>query len=243
MSEPTNDKGMIPLDDPALRPGADADAQQGLGSAASAMEGLQLDVPQGRKLNVQAILVLGVLVIAGGALFAMRKVGLAPARGIVSEAAAVPQIPELPAGARGDHQQVLQDLGASRVQQQVPGEQVKKNPFRLTGTLTPGGPSAPETDPRLAAADSASRAERERLMREAQARRESISTQLKSMVINGIMQGNIPVVRLNGKLYRVGDTINKTFTLDKISDRSVMVSADGQSYELKMPDLENKSEK
>lgn len=225
--QPTSE--MIPL-------GAEeADQQRApdeLSGASEAMAGLDLTAAPKSRFNMQIVVLAIIVCVAGGVLYAMRRVGLAPAAGIAQTDFKY-DLPQSPPGAKTDHKNVLADLNASRTQQQVPTDQVKKNPFRMSGAVM-SGPAADPVDPGKAqsAMDAAERAARQKADREAAEQAKTIDTALKQLQLNGVMAGRVPVARINGKLYREGQVVNKWFTIRSIEGLKVVLEAEGKQYDL-----------
>ena len=220
--QPTSE--MIPLGtDENLNPGG---GPEELSGATEAMQGLDLTAAPKTRFSMQMLILAIIICVAGGVLYAMRRVGLAPAAGI----AAQPFTHEVPQFAKTANQQsVMADLSASRTQQQVPPDQVKKNPFRMAGAVMMGGP-APElgTTKFVDTTDAAARAaEMERL-----AHAKSLEQAFKALQLNGVMSGKPPVARINGRLYREGMVVNKQFTVAAIDGLKVKLTADGREFEL-----------
>ncbi|MGH7133108.1 MAG: hypothetical protein ACREJO_14315 [Phycisphaerales bacterium] len=210
-----------------------------LSGATEAMQGLDLTAAPKSRFNMQMVILAIIVCVAGGVLYAMRRVGLAPAAGI----AATPfkyDLPQSPKGAKNDQTSVLADLNASRTQQQVPTDQVKKNPFRMAGAVMMGGPAPePGTVKPIDTTDAAARA----AALEAAAHAKSLEQSFKALQLNGVMSGKPPVARINGKLYREGMVVNKQFTIASIDGLKVKLTADGREFDLTIANADGENTK
>jgi len=172
-------------------------------------------------------LVLVVAAVGIGALLGMRK--------LTSPGAAMATVNiDYTPGQRGvadAHKRLVEVLDRSTTPVQVPTDQIKKNPFQFATaptTATPiakGGEDAEAAAIRMRAAELA-------------ARQKKIVDALGTLKVNGVMQGSVPVARVNGEMVRIGDTIAEgLFTVAAIGGRGVTLQADGREYELAMEEV------
>lgn len=176
----------------------------------------------------QTLLLVAVVAIAGGVLFAMRQIGLGPGSAI----AAGFKDSDLGVVANSrDHRNILADLNASRTDRQVPEENVKKNPFRLLGAA-----NQPEVGP-VPGDDSGARAaaDAERIRKQAEARMGLVRQKFAQLQLNGVMGGSSPVARISGRVYRQGEVVVDLFLVREIHQRSVELECDGIVYTLEIP--------
>jgi hypothetical protein len=123
---------------------------------------------------------------------------------------------------------ILLDLQRSERPAQIPSDRLAKNPFEL-GTVGP----APLSEDR-SLADAQRQAE---LARQAtEERRQKIQTSLAGLQLRSVMEGRVPIARINEQTCRIGDTVGEVFTVTRIDGRSVELTADGQTYTLAMAD-------
>lgn len=183
-----------------------------------------LEAPKGAKISHAAIFFAILIVVGGGLLFVMRRIGINPMSAIASM-----KEPDIDLTKNGkppiDHRRVLRDLSESTVKSQVPIEQVQKNPFEIPEVIA----ADTSDDPELI--------ERRRLEREAknqELRRQRIESELASMQLHGILGGSNPVARINDKAVRVGDTFGDYFTVANIQGRVVELECGGEFYELSL---------
>jgi hypothetical protein len=197
----------------SLAPGADHDGVA------------PLPASTGARISHAAIFFAVLLVVGGGLLFAMRKVGINPMSAIANMKE--PDVDLTKTGKTGvDHHRVLRDLSESTVKGQVPIEQVQKNPFEI-----PDVAGQSSDDPEAAAKLAADRARKD-----AEGRRQHIQNALASLQVHGILGGSTPVARINDEAVRIGDTIAEYFTVKSIHGRSVELECDGQVYTISIDD-------
>lgn len=129
---------------------------------------------------------------------------------------------------------ILLDLQRSERPIQIPSDKLAKNPFELAENT---GPTPMTEDHSLA--DAQRQAD---MARQAQAERiEKINTTLTTLELRSVMQGRIPIARINDQNYRVGDTVAELFTVTRIDGRSVELTCDGHAYTLEMSESKSSS--
>lgn len=214
-----------------LTPGGDAGKPEqyssfrmdalGVSGSESLIEG-----PRKRRPSMQIVVLVALIAVAGGALTAMRHLGMGPLSAIAEPVKI--DYDHLKAG-NADHKKILADLSASHVEQQVPADQVKKNPFRLPDLR----PAVAEDDtPKKPVKDLAA----EEAARLAKERKDRIESALASIKVHTVLSGTVPVARVGDDNVRVGDTLMGLFTVTAIGGRSVDVIVDGQTYTLSIDD-------
>jgi hypothetical protein len=199
------------------------------------MEGYT-EAPSKPRIPMQVVFVGALLLAAAGALMAMRKYGMAmTALGDIKI-----DYDYTKGSGAGDHHRILQDLEESNVAQQVPAEEVQKNPFSMVESklaLAPAADTTPSsTEPGLSPEERLARQQEEKRRQEEQARQQEILSKLASLQIHGIMTGDSPVARIGDETVRVGDTVAGMFTVAAIEGRSVTLEADGKTYSLSLDD-------
>lgn len=184
----------------------------------------------GRPMN--GMIILGIVVIVAGAgLVTMRRIGLGTKLELIDLKIDYP----IEAGVTGlDHTRVLAELSAtSQVTNQVPVDQVQKNPFLWdpdlikkgavtdTGRKTPTGPDPAAEAARIAAEN-----------------RRKIESKFNTLALNSVMDGRVPVAVISGKMVKVGEELEGMFIVGAIrpKDRTVELLADGRTYTLTMKD-------
>jgi Tfp pilus assembly protein PilP len=173
------------------------------------------DAPSKRKIPTQVVLLVVLLVISGGALYAMRRMGMGP----IGAAADVPLDYDYTKKAVGDeHKKAIEDLNANHIASQVPSDDVQKNPFKLAESLKREIPLETKTmgpDP-------------------AAARAELIRNTLSSLRVHGILDGSVPVARINDQTVKVGDALADVFVVTAIQGRTIELTADEKTYTLSL---------
>jgi hypothetical protein len=105
----------------------------------------------------------------------------------------------------------------------VPKEQVRGDVFQLDKNPQDTGTTTAFLDPGKVAAER---------------RRVEIQEWLGRLNVESVMHGRVPIAKISGKLYRVGDALggkeDNLFTVARIQDRSVYLSVDQKEFELSM---------
>ncbi|MBN8645279.1 MAG: hypothetical protein J0L61_08595 [Planctomycetes bacterium] len=177
-------------------------------------------LPKPRKLGGMTVLVVVVLVGAA-MLFGMRKLGTVKRIQMVDFKIDYPLEKAERERLSKDHEEILRDLQTSGNVVQVPLEQVQANPFEWKLT---------ERKVERATDDAALAAERSR--KEIEARKREIESKAGLLKLNSVLAGAVPCAKISGALVRVGDTVDETFTVDKIEGRTVTLSAEGMTFTL-----------
>lgn len=235
-SDDSFDAGLSVVD-PALGSGDAPEPDSDAAAAALRMDMLgasgddgPLEPPKRSFVGSQNALLALVILAAGGALFAMRYLGMGP-RSSIAEQARLPFEVDRPRDVSfTQHKQAIAELSASRIVSQVPGDQVQRNPFALEGII-----QVSQRAPAPAAGESAeARAARlaaEKQARDAASHAQQIQTTVAGLTVNSVIVGGpVPVARINGDLYRIGDVIDELLTIKDIHGRGVVLEADGKTY-------------
>jgi hypothetical protein len=188
-----------------------------------------------RRFSSSTVLLACAAVVAGGTLYAMRRVGLGP-RSAQAMPAIDKDLERIAASNKRDHTPLLADLNATRTAMQVPDAKVKKNPFRLN---TEAAAAETPEDPTIRQLAEIARAEVERVKREAAARRQKIEAALSNLKLTGVGTGSVPLARISGRFYRVGDTVDKLFKVVAVTGRTAELECDGERYTLEIAEGES----
>src|SRR5688572_15380278 len=172
-----------------------------------------------RRFGGQAVLLGMVLVAAGAALVAMRYLGMGPRSSRGEEVKIDYDIDK--ATPAGDHMRVLADLGANRSAEQVPPDQVQRNPFRLEGQLATALPEVP-TDSGKPVQDPVELARRDR--------ERKVIAAFSGLELHTVLGGSNPIARISGQTVRPGDKVAEFFTVAAIEGRGVSLECDGKVY-------------
>ncbi|MCK4874009.1 MAG: hypothetical protein KAS72_14905 [Phycisphaerales bacterium] len=167
-----------------------------------------------------ALLIVIVMLVAVGALFAMRHIGTHGKLSFVEIDVHIPT--QVASAERFDD--VMSDIRSASVEVQVPIEQVKKNPFFIEEVDSSG----------VAPIDDDGPTEEEI---EAQRRTNAILTAFDSLNLQSVSGGAHPLAIINNELRQIGDTIGGFFIIRAINDRAVdLTTDDGQAFQLSLGD-------
>ncbi len=213
----------------------------GQGNELDAAFGMETPGGGRRKIN-EGLLLLGlVLVVATGALIAMRKGGAARIDQSIGDvelkietalaqlgvgAAADPDDPRAKL-LRADTDAVIARFMANPAEQQVPIHFVQKNPFALFPEARPVVDAPQPNKPVASFAD-----------RQREARLQKLRTEFDQLRLQTVMNGRRPMAVISGKVVRASDRIG-SFTVTSIEPMTVTLTAEGNTYRLSMdqPDL------
>lgn len=121
---------------------------------------------------------------------------------------------------------VLKQLATSSEITQVPSDDITENPFRLESITSTGEEIADTGKP----ADT-----RPKGPSPAELRLQELDRLAASLELNTVIAGRISLARINGKTYRIGDTVADEFRVMAINpDRTVEIKADQTTYVLEM---------
>lgn len=202
--------------------------------------GFDMGVAKKAPINIHGVLTLGILAIAAVAIWGMRSIGLKGLQGgaIAADTGSMIVDPGArPAVMTVEDQRLLADLNASRTTNQIPNEELQKNPFALSAATRPkaktmgNAPVANDATPEEIAA----------------ARQQELLALLAEYKLQGVMGGAHGVARINGKPYKVGDKLGDKpagragqngsypqFTVSAIEGREVTVTLEGFNFILSM---------
>lgn len=178
------------------------------------------------KVHSQTLVIALVLAASGASLYMMRKQGMGS--GIVFKNIKFDYYDVEKKGRpanEAQEQRILAELARSQDPPQVLLEKIQKNPFQLdtqTGVAQPSTPIDPAALGRALMA------------KEAEERALAIRNAVTSVEVNSILEGPVPLARINGKIVREGDAIGEVLKVAAIHDRSVDVEADGKIYTVNM---------
>jgi hypothetical protein len=227
------DASLTPLDDVgdgAPAGGAEVDQDAAAAALRLDMLGANGDVgepPKRSMVGSQNALLLVVLLAAAGALFAMRFLGMGPKSSLARELGfKMPQydVDRPRDTTNSDHKKVIAELSESRISAQVPTELVQRNPFEMEGVIKAAAPKA------LQVVGESPEERAKRLLAAA------ILAASKTLTVNSVLIGAVPVARINGDLVKIGDTVAEYFEVKDIHGRGVVLGADGKTYELEVPE-------
>jgi hypothetical protein len=195
------------------------------------------DAPQARgrrKTYTQHLVVVALLVISGGMLYGMRTYGMRS--GISFKEVKVEFTGDSTTAKSASYQRIMNDLEQAGKPIQIPGERLKKNPFMLGAAQSPTDPTANSAELQAKKNEELARIQRERHIADVQ-------TSLSTLQLHSVMDGRVPVARVNDETVRVGSKLAEFFTVTAISGRELELESEGQTYVLSMDDLEGPRKK
>lgn len=163
---------------------------------------------------------------AAGVLFLMRTIGMRAHVAPIEFTLDYP-LERIDAGAliSGDHDRLLADLNVSNKVVQVPLENVQMNPFAWRS----GEPEEAAQSPAGGIDPDAARKV------QAEARRRELENAAGNLTLHSIMGGGrVPLAQISGKVVRIGDVIDDTFTVRAISGRTVELECEGHVFTLSL---------
>jgi hypothetical protein len=171
-------------------------------------------------LGSQALVVILVVAVSVGSLVFMRKHGTGANQSI--KAVKIEYEPPKSSIPLEEQQQILQTLAASLQPSQAAATKLEKEPFYLKVTETAA----------VAAPTKAAPVDNSAAIREAE-----IKGALANVTLNAVMDGPVPVARMNGRTVKVGDTVSELFVIAQIHDRAVdLMDEQGRTYTISMSD-------
>lgn len=179
-------------------------------------------MPKSRRTS-QAVIVCLLLAGAVTAIFAMRHFGMGP-----SAALAGVELEYKPdESARYESPaRILAQLERSRTAVQVPVDHITQDPFELNPTDT--------SDPEAASREALRLRQQE--LEAARARRQAeITAAIGKLELQSVMQGRVPVARINGEICRIGSPVGDRFVVETIESRHVTLLDDnGERHKLSL---------
>ncbi len=182
-----------------------------------------------RSAAKQYMLVGGVVAAGIGVLIFLRMQGVGAGLVSAGEDGVVIQYPiDAPTNANTERRQrdVLDALASSGKIAQVPADEIRQNPFRLQ--------SITQTEEEIAAGDEPA-VEVPKGPSPEEIRLAELDRLAATLELGTVISGRISLARINGKTYRIGDTVAGAFRVVAINpDRTVEVKADDTTYVLEM---------
>ncbi|MHB1157247.1 MAG: hypothetical protein ACYC26_10460 [Phycisphaerales bacterium] len=192
------------------------------------------DAPAKKRVSQGVLLLLAALVVAGAALFIMRKTGQARVdtsansveKQIETALAQLTGKPAATSGGGGDAllvntDQVIARFAEDPTARQIDLEHVRKNPFMLT-VVTRSAANDAQAVPVVNVDD-----------RVKQQQLQQLRAELDKLTLQTVMEGRTPLAVISNKVVRTGDQIGG-FRVVSIEPRAVTLTADGNTYQLTM---------
>jgi hypothetical protein len=168
-------------------------------------------------MGSQFLVVALVLVVSVASLLFMRRQGTRVGQ---FQPIKIEYQPETAGVSTAEHARILKELALSSAPIAISTDQVRKNPFSLAEAAPSAGPVSVPTSK----VDTSG------------VREEAIRTALANLKLNGVMDGPVPLARVNGRTIRVGDVLDDMFLVGQIHDRAVDLIVDNKTYTLSMSD-------
>ncbi|QOI99938.1 MAG: hypothetical protein HRU70_05340 [Phycisphaeraceae bacterium] len=179
------------------------------------------------------LLLIVLTAVSGAVLYGMRRYGMSS--GIDYDKAVQVQYSAKVSTAvsAAEAARVLRELERSGAPVEVPKEAAERNPFVLAVASAPS--TAPvNTDDPSARAEAERRRLAEIARKEREERAKSLERAAASLELRAVMKGRLPVARIGERLYREGDRVDNLFTVKQILERSVVLDADGVTFQIDM---------
>jgi hypothetical protein len=198
--------------------------------ALPAPEGLgTINVATKKWRPTQPLVLALVVVVSASALYAMRSIG-------VKHAIAFDGGPEFDFDAAKDaafqaqYDRVMGELSSVNNPLDIALVDFGKSPFALP-VVEQVAMDAPRS---VLPVPSLGPTPEQRAALEAARRREFITNEAGNIIVQSVMDGRVPLARINDEIYRMGDTVNEVFKIVGIEGRSVTLEAEGQRFTLNM---------
>jgi len=172
--------------------------------------------PGARKNNASVLILIAVVVVAGGALYAMRHIGMTGLPEFDDDVTIDYPLERSDKKFEEDYQTLLANLRSSDEVVQVPLTEVVMNPFTWKGEAeaAAAGPIGTTTNNREL-----------EMTRVTDQRTREISFVLGRIKFTGVMGGRVKSATVNGQLVRVGDTVADFLRVAEIGDREIKLIA------------------
>ncbi len=192
----------------------------------SATDGFDAAAVDTNKPSKQYIIVGFVLAVSAGLLWFMRDQGLGVGFASGDEVKIEYEVDENAASQdQVKQQKLMRDLSLTDNPNQVPVEDLNKNPFEMAIlTSDEEETEVAETEVR----------EEPRGPTPEEIRARELQRTFDGLKLNTVLRGRVSLARIDGKTYRVGDVVESEFLLLSIDDRSVTLGADGKTYVLEL---------
>ena len=189
------------------------------GGGAAGAEPMPVPRKSGR-LTSGMILVAALVALSGGVLYGMRVYGRNLGMKLDKFDAAITETKKDPK-TDAETARIMAELERHGTPVQVPADQIRRDPFVLVG-LASAAPDVRTPVVEAAKPDPMAALEQE------------IRGRFDQLELTSVMMGSNPVARINGRIFRVNDTIARTFTVLEISDRQVVLGWGGKNFVLRM---------
>jgi hypothetical protein len=181
----------------------------------------------GRGVSAQAVMLVLVVAVSGGLLFAMRTIGK---KSSIDFSAASYEDFQPDSKLQSDYERVMASLTSVQDPLDVALADLSRSPFAFRAADAP----IPTPDnPRPLATPQGESPEQAATRRSA-ARKAALAAELTKLTLHSVLGGKRPIARINDETLTVGDMVADQFLVVSIDGRSVTLSADGQNYVISM---------
>ena len=199
-----------------------ATTKLGLGAKLPLPESVDGPIKVRNKIPQQTIIMLIVLTVSAGAIFAMRKLGTKA--GIAMGGEIVQYTP--PDSERTkSYARIMDELSSIQTPLDVALGEFGKSPFMLRNNQ-----AQPLIDPVSAAMPTPEQTAAEDAKRRLEQRKQELRDKASLIVVQSVIDGRVPIARINGEMFRVGDVVSEVFTITGIKERTVTFEADGIKF-------------
>jgi len=185
----------------------------------------------GSKVNTQLVIAACVMAVGGGAIYAMRYIGMRA--GLDENIVSIDYTSESNTSDLSDRfESVLHTLDESTISVQFAStESFASKPFDRPSVVKD---EPVEVDTGLSDEERLALKRKRERERELERRHDSIVADAMRFKLQGIIGGARPAARVSGQPVRAGMSLGEYFTVTKITGRTVIIEADGMSFELAM---------
>lgn len=200
-----------------------SEGEENGGSLLDALGGSRESLVSRHESRTGVLLLLAIVVAAGGILYTMRRMGMSAQLETLDVKIDYP-LDDSPGLNNEERERLLKELEESGRIIQVALQDLQMNPFAWEAAKQ----IAPEEDPEAAALAAA--AERTRIAMEK--RQREIEQAADKLEVRSIMGGRTPLANISGSIVRVGDVIDDMFEVIEIKTRTVLLKVDDKFIEI-----------
>lgn len=181
----------------------------------------------GRGVSAQAIMLVLVVAVSGGLLFAMRTIGKKSA---IDFSAASYEDFQPDSKLQADYERVMASLTSVHDPLDVALADLSRSPFAFRQSELP----VPTPDNPRPVASPQGETPEQMAARLAAQNKALIAAEFAKLTLHSVLGGKRPIARINDETVTVGDMVADLFQVAAIDGRSVILTARGQNYTLTM---------
>jgi hypothetical protein len=192
------------------------------------MPGMEADTaPRKVKVNSQAVVLVIVLGVSAAALASMRHIGMKSGINFKSGEGA----PAQPAVLQDDPEKVARyDRIMKDLQQLQQPLDIALGELAKIPALIPSDYKIEQPKP----GDATTKVPEDLTGKQNAMRLAKVREAASRLKLQSCMGGKVPLARIDGKFYRIGDLVNEMFIVRSIENRSAVVEAEGETFNLEM---------